>query len=150
MNFINGVFKVLYIKKGDDYYPIGCLTSNSFDESSEMLDTTTRDNAGWDTSLPTNQSYSIAFDGLVTKDFDDGVTISYYELRQLKRGRTLIEWKIEDTSNNSDYGMGYIDSIGDSASIDELVSFTGNITGYGIPTYQKEQDNLNYNLNTYI
>ena len=63
--FTNGGYRILYIDSGAGYLPVGCLTSHSFSEESETLNTTTRDNGGWSTEVPTNQSYSISFDGLV-------------------------------------------------------------------------------------
>ena len=68
-DFTNGTYKVLSIKQDNVYLPIGCLTENSFEESVDMLDTTTRDNPnGWKTSRPVGQQYSISFSGLVTSD----------------------------------------------------------------------------------
>ena len=92
-DFKNGLYKIVYIYVNGDYKPIGCLTGNSFSESSEMLDTTTRDNAGWKTSTPTLQSYNISFDGLVINTLFNGgdfTKVSYDRIRQLKRNRTLI------------------------------------------------------------
>ena len=94
--FIDGSNRLLYIKWDGVYLPIGCLTGDSFSESSEMLDTTTRDNAGWKTSVPTLQSYNISFDGLVINTSNiggDQTKISYDRLTLLKRNKTLIEWK---------------------------------------------------------
>ena len=69
-DFANGAYKVLYIKVGEVYFPIGCLTSNSFSEEVAMLGTTTRDNSdGWKTSIPTLQSYNISFDGIISRQF---------------------------------------------------------------------------------
>ena len=133
MNFIQGDFKILYIKKGVNYLPIGCLTSNSFEEGSELINTTTRDNAGWATSRPVNQSYSISFEGLITQEFSLSSNITFQEIKQLKRNRTLIEWRIDDTYGNAENGSGYINSLSDASGIDEMVTFTGGITGYGIP-----------------
>ena len=92
--FINGSNRILYIKIDETYLPIGCLTSDSFSESVEMLTTTTRDNAGWATSTPTTQSYNISFDGLIINTFFNGgdfTKISLDKLRDLKRNRTLID-----------------------------------------------------------
>ena len=133
MNFIQGNLKILYIKKDSDYLPIGCLTSNSFEENSEMIDTTTRDNAGWSTSRPINQSYSISFEGLITQEFSLSSNITFQEIKQLKRNRTLIEWKINDSYGNAENGSGYINTLSDAAGIDEMITFTGGITGYGTP-----------------
>tara|TARA_R110000744_G_scaffold250022_1_gene366234 strand:- start:2216 stop:2710 length:495 start_codon:yes stop_codon:yes gene_type:complete len=134
---IDGTYSVLYIKWEDEFLPIGCLTSDSFSEDIEMLDSTTRDNAGWKTSTPTNQSYNLSFEGIVKNtNFNGGdfTKISLDRLRILKRSRILIEWKTQD--NNSifeDSGFGYITSLSKSASTDEFISFSANIEGYGAP-----------------
>jgi hypothetical protein len=135
MSYINGEIRILYIKKDSLYYPIGCLTSNSFNESVEMLPTTTRDNPnGWTTSRPTMQSYDISFDGLVDSDPDLADTVTYKNLKAFKRSRTLIEWRIADDGlANFEEGSGYITGLSDSASIDEYVSFNGSIKGFGEP-----------------
>ena len=135
--FIDGSNRLLYIKWEDVYLPIGCLTGDSFSESSEMLDTTTRDNAGWKTSTPTLQSYNISFDGLIiNSEFEGGnpLKLSYDRLRILKRSRTLIEWKIADSEDLFvDLGKGYLKDLSDSSSIDEFISFSAEIEGYGEP-----------------
>lgn len=136
--FINGSLKVLYIKWDGEFLPVGCLTSNSFSESSETLDVTTRDNGGFRTAIPTMQSYSISFDGLIINTrFSGGdfTKVSYDRLRQLKRNRTKIEWKTQDTDLTFiDSGFGYITELSDSANIDEFISFNATIQGYGAPT----------------
>lgn len=132
---IDGTYRVLSIKLNGVFLPVGLLNSNSFSETSEMLDTTTRDNAGWKTSVPTNQSFSIDFDGLIKKTisvFQIETVLTYNDIRNLKRNRTLIEWRVE--SNEDIYistGFGHITSLGDSSNIDEFVSFNANIEGYG-------------------
>ena len=135
--FINGENRILYIKWEGQYLPIGCLTGDSFSESSEMLNTTTRDNAGWSTSVPTTQNYNLSFEGLVINtNFNGGdfTKVSYDRLRELKRSRTLIEWKSKDTDNIFvDSGKGYITELSDSSSIDEFISFNASIVGYGKP-----------------
>lgn len=134
---INGTYRILFIKWDDDFLPIGCLTSDSFEESVDMLDTTTRDNQGWKTSTPTNQSYNISFDGvLINSNFTGGDTskVSYDRLRVLKRNRTLIDWKIQDFLGIfKDTGKGYITNLSDSANLDEFITFSASIVGYGQP-----------------
>lgn len=129
--------RLVYIKWDEEYLPIGCLTSDSFDESIEMLGTTTRDNEGWKTSVPTVQSYNISFDGLIINtNFNGGdfTKISHDRLRILKRSRTLIDWKIADELNTFvDTGKGYITSLSDASTVDEFVSFNASIEGYGKP-----------------
>ena len=133
--FTEGKYKILYIKKSDgEYYPIGCLTENSFSERVDMLPTTTRDNVnGWRSSIPVGQSYGINFSGVLSYG-TESVNITYKELTVIKRNRERIEWKIEDVQTNEvDFGKGYIIDISNSASVEDFVVFSGNITGFGIP-----------------
>jgi len=152
-DFKNGTYKLLYIYVSGIYYPIGCLTNNSFSEQSDMLDTTTRQNAGgWKTSIPTNQSFSISFSGLITTNDRSGTILTYNDLQTLKRNKTLINWKSNsENTGYSDFGMGYISSISNDAAIDENISFSAEIVGYGEPVTQLDtQENLNYTLNVTI
>jgi hypothetical protein len=137
MEFTKGEDRVLYIKLNNNWLPIACLTSNSLSESSEMLVTTTRDNSGWSTSRPTNQNYTIPFDGLQVNTTANGgnfTVASYDKLKQLKRNRTLLNWKIEGTIFPIvDYGKCYITEISEASAVEEFLSFSGVMTGYGIP-----------------
>ena len=134
--FINGENRILYIKINGEFLPIGCLTGDSFSETVEMLNTTTGGNAGWETSTPTTQSYNISFEGLVINTtlitVGDTTKVSYDRLKELKRNRTLIEWKSEDIDKTFvESGKGYITELSDSSSIDEFISFNASIVGFG-------------------
>lgn len=152
-DFKNGTYKLLYLYVEGTYFPIGCLTSNSFSETSDMLDTTTRQNAGgWKTSIPTSQSYSISFNGLITTSDNSGTILTYKDLQDFKRNRTQISWKSNtENAGYSDFGLGYINSISQDANIDENISFNAEIVGYGEPvTILDTEENLNYTLNVTI
>ena len=135
----NGTYKVLYIELDSVFKPVGCLTDNSFSESVEVIDSTTRQNTGgWGTSTPTRQSYSISFSGIETFDDLGETVVSYYNLQTIKRNRTKINWKIYSSlGGNTESGSGYITSLNSSASIDEAVSFDGEIIGFGIPAIEE-------------
>lgn len=137
MEYYNGNDRILYIKYLGNWMPIGCLTSNSISESSEMLSTTTRDNDGWSTSRPAMQNYSISFEGLQINTTVAGGTFgvaSYDRLKLLKRSKTLLDWKIQGaTFPVVDYGKCYISEISEASAVDEFLSFSGTLTGYGIP-----------------
>ena len=137
MNFTNGEDRILFIKLNSVWMPIGCLTDNSLEESSEMMDTTTRDNAGWSTSVPLVQSYSISFSGLQINSTvigGDFAIASYDKLKQLKRDRILLDWKIQGTIYPIvDYGKFYINSISEANTVGEFISFSGTATGFGKP-----------------
>lgn len=132
MSFKKGDVRILYILSGGEYVPIGCLTSNNLEESVEILQTTTRTSGGWKTGVPTNQEYSIPFEGIQEHD-EDGI-ITYYDLKVLKRNRTRIQWKIKGGGLAEDAGYGYITAINESNSVGEFLLFSGTIQGYGEPT----------------
>lgn len=129
--------RILYIKINGSWMPIGCLTSNSFSESAEMMDTTTRDNQGWTTSRPVMQSYSISFEGIQINTTMAGGTFtvaSYDRLKLLKRDKILLDWKTQgNVYPIVDYGKAYINEISDASTVGELISFSGNLTGFGKP-----------------
>jgi hypothetical protein len=137
MEYYNGSDRVLYIKINGQWLPVGCLTSNSISESAEMLPTTTRDNDGWATSRPTNQNYSISFDGIQVNTTVAGGTFtiaSYDKLKLLKRSKILLDWKIQGTTFPTvDYGKCYITEISEASSVDDFLTFSGSMVGYGIP-----------------
>ena len=141
MEFINGSLRILYIKIDGVYLPIACLTSNSFTESVQMLDTTVRTNRnGWSSSVPTIQKYSISFSGLITNDIASDVKATYRAIENIKRQRQLLDWKIDDGNGNPYYGQSYITNLSNDSNIDEFVSFSGSLVGQGEPS--SDLDNI--------
>ena len=137
MSFINGTNQLLYIDFGSGFLPIGCLTANSFTENLETFDSTTKENGGWRTSTPTNQGFSIDFEGLQINTLYSGgdfTKISLDLLKVIKRNRVLIDWKIQDTNLTFiDSGQGYVTDLSSDGNIDEFLNFSGTILGYGEP-----------------
>lgn len=136
LDHIRGKESMFYIKKNDVFFPVGCLTSSPISEDVEMIDTTTRENEGWRTSLPTNQGYTIELSGLMVQDDEDSGNeiLSYRELRAMKRNKELIEWKRETLGGYYiDSGKAYITSISDSDEADGFITFSASLVGYGRP-----------------
>ncbi len=134
---IQGKDSLFYIYYNDVWFPVACLTSSPFSEDVEMMPTTTRDSAGWKTAKPTMQSYSIELNGLLTKDDADSGNnvISYPKLREFKRNRIKIEWKIETEGGYYiDSGFAYITSINKTDDVGEMIGFTASLQGYGAPS----------------
>lgn len=139
---IKGSESLLHIKKNDVYFPVGCLTSSPLSETVDMIGSTTRENEGWKTSLPTNQSYSIELSGLMVKDdYDSGNEIlSYRELRAKKRNKELIEWKRTTLGGYYiDSGKAYITAISDSDEADGFITFSASLVGFGKPDESNER-----------
>ena len=132
---LKGDYSILYIKLGGQFLPIGLLTSNSFSEDVDMIDSMSMNSASWMTSAPTNQGYNISFDGLVKNtNFNGGdfSKISLDRLRVLKRSGTLIEWKTkEEDLSFVESGFGHITSLSRSSTSDEFITFSANIQGFG-------------------
>ena len=137
MEYYSGSDRILYIKQYGAWLPIGCLTSNSLSESSEMLPTTTRDNNGWSTSRPVAQNYTISFDGLQLNTTVAGgvfTASSYDRLKLLKRNKILLDWKIQGALFPVvDYGKCYISEISEASAVSEFLTFSGTMVGYGKP-----------------
>lgn len=136
LDLIRGKESMFYIKKNDVFFPVACLTSSPISEDVEMIQTTTRENEGWVTDLPTNQSYTIDLSGLMVMDDSDSdnEVLSYRELRAMKRNRDLIEW--ERRTRNGYYidsGKAHIVSISDSDEADGFITFTATLRGFGKP-----------------
>ena len=126
--------QILYIRisVADPWTPIGCLTTDGFNESAEMLDTTTRDNKGWSTSVPGRQSYNITFSGVQIKTTT--TPFSYDFLTLFKRNKVRLYWKREIASQGLEQvGQGYIVSLSETADVGDYLSFDGEMVGYGLP-----------------
>ena len=134
---IDGTYSMLYIDAGNGFFPVGNLVSNSFSEDVDTIDSTTRDNAGWKTQTLTNQSYSLEFDGIVQSTPSlSGAShkIDFYKIRELKRTKQIVDWKIEDaTSYLKEGGKAQIISLSNESNIDNFVTFSATLQGYGSP-----------------
>lgn len=130
---IQGRESIFYIKHNGIFVPISCETSNSIDESTEMLGTTTRDNEGWATSIPTMQSYGIEVAGQVKFESNSNM-LSYFRLAEIKRSKQIVEWqRITLNGLYMDEGKGYITNISDSNEAEGFSTFSMSIVGYGKP-----------------
>lgn len=149
-NKLQGTYDLIYIVTDDGDIPVGCLTSHSFSETSEMLDTTTTDNNGWKTSRPTNQSFTLTFQGLSIISNESVIdSYSYDLLVGFKRDRTLLDWReVYDrgTSYREQTFQGYIVDITEQSPVGEYMTFDVTVEGYGTPVLQSffvdEVDNL--------
>jgi hypothetical protein len=81
-DFKNGTYKLLYISTGGDYFPIGYLISNSFNEQLEISEI---NKGSWKNQRNTNQSYSISLSGLVSENNRSSTILTYSDLQTIKR-----------------------------------------------------------------
>lgn len=130
-----GEQRILYLKINGQFLPIGCLNDNSFSETSESFESTIKGAASWKFNEILSQSYSINFNGIqILTSFLNTNFLSYDTLKDLKRRRQLLEWKIEgDILEIVDSGFCYITELSESATVNELITFSGTLTGFGEP-----------------
>ena len=133
---IQGDDRVLFIKSGGEFVPVACLTSNAMSESTEILQTTTRQSGGWATIRPLGQSFNISFEGLNKFDFNQNLFFSYQRLKLIKRNRVKIEWQIKSLESATliEQGFGYIVELSGSDGAGTDSTFAGTLQGWGIPT----------------
>lgn len=154
MEHHQGLESIFYIKYDGFWCPISCEISSPMTEDTEMLNTTTRDNAGWKTERPIGQSYSFSIDAVVTKDNYNDI-VSHRKIRKFKRDRTKIEWKRETIENYLiETGFGYIPNVSDVNTVGEELTFNFTISGFGKPIeneipdiYSIYSDDIIYNFN---
>lgn len=137
---ISGDDIIVFIEVQGLYLPIGCLTDNSLnDEISEMA--VTRADGGWSYSVPIGISYSIGFSGVMP--VDGGNKVTHEDLRNLKRGRSLIQFKLENTATGfRTLGQGYITELGSAFPVGDFATFTGAIEGIGKPVFNQKDEIL--------
>ena len=141
--------RVLSIMYEGAFYPIGYMTSNAMTESSEMLDVTAREDGGWSTAIPTRQSASISFSGYITNSQIESQKLLYFYIKSLKRDRVKIDWLLSGGTGYIERGQGYINQLDDSAEVESLITFSGNIVVYGKPQTGSDTG-LDAYLETYL
>ena len=116
---------ILEVDTGNGFEPVACLLSFSEDESTQVLGTTTRDNARWRTSVGHYQTKTISGNGLFV---EEAGLISYNQLRELLWAGTRFEWRIGD-----DDGFGFLRSLDLGVPEGDDVNFSFSIQVDGNP-----------------
>lgn len=120
-----------------NYFPIGCLTSNSTNETQEMKDgTPNKCDLSPDPTFG-RYSYEITFEAISYED--DGLKATQDDIRAaLKAARdskSPIYWKKEitlsDDSKKTEFGKGFITALSSTAPADGEVTWNGTIRGSG-------------------
>ena len=105
--------------------PIACLTSNNLSENLSFINTSGRTAKGALTVIPVANSYTISFDAVFVSD----LSMSWEDLSLATRSMQLGDWEMTGVEL---MGFGYLsglDIISDSGGI---ITFTGQIIGYGV------------------
>jgi len=148
--FYSNKKRILFIKFDleGEFLPVGYLLANSFEEDVEMIPTTTRENeGGWVTQRPVGkQSYQITFSALQFNTIyagGDFSRVSYDRIKNIKRSRQLIEWRLITTDLQFvDFGKGHITQLSEPTEPTGFLKYSATLIGYGKPTSITERELL--------
>jgi hypothetical protein len=104
--------------------PIACLTSNNLSENLSFINTSGRTEKGALTVIPVANSYTISFDAVFVSDLE----MSWQDLSLAVRSMQLGDWEMTGVDL---MGFGYLSSLDIVADAGGIITFTGQIIGYG-------------------
>lgn len=106
---------------------IGHSKTHSIDMSDAGIDTTSKDSAGWETSIGGLKSVTLSGDGLVA--FDDSYTVD--DLTTLLIAGTIVSYQYTTDTSGDKYwtGNGRIESISMNSANKEATTYTFSIKG---------------------
>lgn len=138
MGLVNGKDVVLQLDNGTEFVPIGCARSITFDIQREFIDTSITGQGIWKTSVPAAGSFSATIEGLVFLAADDNTKIQMNYLYQALMNGSFINVLFVDSDNESNQltktFSGYIETITETASFDNMTTFSATIKGIGLPS----------------
>ena len=104
---------------------IACLTSNNLSENLSFINTSGRTQAGALTVIPVANSYTISFDAVFVSD----LSMSWEDLSLASRSMQLGDWEMTGVEL---MGFGYLSGLDIIADSGSIITFTGQIIGYGV------------------
>lgn len=137
---VNGKDAILYKFNDttDEWVPFGCARSISLDISREMVETSITGNGVFKTYVPGAGSVSGTIEGLVFLSLDSPDLVNMKELYDLIiNGTTFnIKYYEKDTTNTAFLVKELtvlLESLNETASFDNMVTFSANFVGIGAP-----------------
>lgn len=121
----------------ENYFPIGCLTSNDISHTANMTDgTKTKCDSNPEPSYDT-LTYQVTFEAVEYEN--DGLKVTYDDVIKLQAdsfdANEVIYFKIEDivdsTVTRTRFGKGYLTDLSETSPADGEVTYNGTIRGSG-------------------
>ena len=133
---VRGEDVVVSIIDGDVLTPIACGRSITFDISNELIETSITGSGNYRTFTPGALEWNANIEGLVFIYKDNSTYYGLGQLYDLITNGTIIninyyEVDVDGTSFLNKTGSCYIESINETSSFDNMVTFTANIKGTG-------------------
>lgn len=132
---IKGEDLILSVYDGAAYRPVACLTQNSINETTNIIENQTKCSKGVVTRDIGSSSYEIGAEGIyidTTSVTGDTSSASHDYLRTLQR--TKFAWRMDTglTDTPFYYGIGILNDLSlDAPAGDELANFSATISGDG-------------------
>lgn len=127
---------LISVNTGTDEVPvwmkIACSTSDGFSGSTDVVTINSKCTSGWADSEPGNKSWSFSNESYAeTEPAADA--LSYDEVFDLWKADTVATFKIESITPGEylRQGLGFISSLGETASNGDYLTFNLEITGKG-------------------
>jgi hypothetical protein len=119
--------------------PIGCARAITFDIQRDMIETSGPGNGNFRTYMPSAITYTGSIEGLVFLDTDNSIKMTMGGLYQLLINGALCNIKYYETDNGGAHYLQkeclvYIESINETASFDNITTYSATFRGQGAPT----------------
>ena len=138
MALVKGSDVLIQIDNGTEPVPIGCARSITFDIQRDFIDTSITGQGIWQTSVPAAGSFSATIEGLVflAADDDDKIQMNFFYQSLINGILVTCTFIDDDMSGNQleKFFTGYIESITETGSFDNMVTFSATIKGQGTPS----------------
>lgn len=136
MGKVKGEDVILSIRVGGSDVPIACARSITFDIQQDMIETSITQNGRFRTYVPGAASWSGTIEGLVFISKDNTPLYGLGHLYDDLINKTLLglKWYEEDETGSTylqKEGEAYIESINETSSFDNIVTFSANFKGSG-------------------
>lgn len=136
---VNGKDVVIQINYGGTYQPIGCGRSLTFDIQNEFIETSVTGTGRFRTYIPSAATFSGSIEGFVFLEvpFTTTLTMEYFYLQALTGSIFQVKYYEADTTNTTYLQKEfycYVESITETASFDNMNTFTVNFKGTDVPT----------------
>lgn len=124
----------LYVGTGTpSYLPIGCLTSNDYDESIDIKEGTPTKCNSTPSPIPGASKYSWNFDAVA--EYGSASKATYDIVHGLMKEKNPVFWKeeisLEDNTKLTTFGKAYLTSFKRSNPVDGEITFSGTLDGIG-------------------
>lgn len=137
MSAISGSLRKLAIRRGGSsgtWEDVAHVVSDSWNTTTSFLNTTTRENKGFETSLPVNHSSTISVSAIIFQDSDLTGKIGYKTLKEVQQARERVEYRLQILGENYlYYGLCYIESVGDTADVSNVLVYDISFRTFGNP-----------------